>query len=155
MAFIRSILEYATTFGPQNLCHHSNFDILWFISYILASGKCNPIPKAPSSSFISYYRPISLMPILSKLFERLLAKRLSRLLEPSKLLPAGQSGFRKNFGTNHALLFLIHNVQSALDLSNESRVVSLDFSAAFDRVSHSALIYKLRTAVVAGSFLTF
>ena len=80
------------------------------------------------------------------LFERLLDERLSYLLESSKFLPAGQFGFRENLGTNHALLFLIHKIPSALDLSIESRVVSLDFSAAFDRVSHSALIYKLRSA---------
>ena len=83
----------------------------------------------------------------------MLAKRLSHLLESSKYLRAGQFGFRNNLGTNHALLFLIHKIQSTLDLSFNSRVVSLDFIALFNRVSHSALIYKIRTAGVAGSFL--
>ena len=46
---------------------------------------------------------------------------------------------------------LIHNIQNALASVVESRAVSLSFNAAFDRVSHSALTYKLRTAGVAGS----
>ena len=69
------------------------------------SGDITPIPKGSSSSpSPNDYRPISITPILSKVFERLLAKRLSVYLKP--FLPKTQFGFRKGLGTADALLLL-------------------------------------------------
>ena len=64
----------------------------------------------------------------------MLVKRLSSYL--GLYLPETQFGFRKGLGTNDALLMLVHEMQSALDRGHESRLVSLDSSAAFDTVSH-------------------
>ena len=117
------------------------------------SGNITPIPKGSSSSpSPNDYRPISITPILSKIFERLLAKRLSAYLRP--FLPETQFGFRKGLGTADALLLLNHELQSALDKNCESRLVSLDFSAAFDTVNHKGLIFKLKSVGVGGSILS-
>ena len=116
-------------------------------------GDITPIPKGSSSSpSPNDYRPISITPILSKVFERLLAKRLSVYLKP--FLPETQFGFRKGLGTADALIMLNHELQSALDKNCESRLVSLDFSAAFDTVNHKGLIFKLKSVGVGGNTLS-
>ena len=113
-----------------------------------------PIPKGASPSILpNEYRPISITPILSKIFERLLAKRLTRFLDSNKLLPQMQFGFRKGVGTSDALLFITHNLQASLDAGRESRLVSLDFSSAFDRVNHEALLFKVRSLGIGGCLL--
>ena len=117
------------------------------------SGNITPIPKGSSSSpSPNDYRPITITPILSKIFERLLAKRLSVYLKP--FLPETQFGFRKGLGTSDALLLLVHEIQSALDKNNETRLVSLDFSAAFDTVNHKGLLFKLESVGISGKVLS-
>ena len=116
------------------------------------SGDVTPIPKGSSfSPSPNDYRPITITPILSKIFERLLVKRLSVHLRP--FLPETQFGFRKGLGTNDALLTLVHEMQHHLDKGHEIRLVSLDFSAAFDTVNHKGLIFKLQSAGVGGKIL--
>ena len=70
---------------------------------------------------------------MSKVFERLLAKRLNNFAEKKNLFPNLQFGFRKGLGTCDALLTITNFVQKALDCGSEVRMVGLDFSAAFDR----------------------
>lgn len=116
-------------------------------------GNITPVPKGVSSSpSPNDYRPISITPILSKIFERLLVKRLFVFLDP--FLPDVQFGFRKGLGTCDALLLLVHELQSALDKNVESRVVSLDFSAAFDSINHKGLIFKLGSVGIGGKVLS-
>ena len=59
-------------------------------------------------------------------------------------MPKCQFVYRKGLGTCDALLTILHEPQLALDRGFEARLVQLDFSAAFDRVSHKGLLYKLR-----------
>lgn len=114
-----------------------------------------PIPKGASASTLpSEYRPISITPILSKLFERLLAKRLSQYCNKFRVLPDSQFGFRKGLGTCDALLTLTHGLQSSLDRGHESRAVAIDFSSAFDIVNHKALLYKLQLYGIGGNLLS-
>ena len=70
------------------------------------------------------------------------------------LLPAVQFAFRKNLGCPDALLTISHHLQKSLDAGMESYNVQLDFSAAFDRVSHSGLLFKLKSIGVGGSVLS-
>ena len=93
-------------------------------------------------------------PVLTKVFERLLAKRLSNFAEKRNLFPNLQISFCKGLGTCDALLTITNFVQKALDSSCEVRMVGLDFSAAFDRVNHEALAFQLRQLGVGGSFLS-
>ena len=112
-----------------------------------------PIPKGSSpTQFPSDYRPISITPIISKIFERLISRRLYSFIEANDLLPNSQFGFRKGLGTSDALLTLTNELQFTLDkfTGAESRVVSLDFSSAFDRVNHDALLYKLSLMGIGG-----
>ena len=122
--------------------------------HVWRTGNIAALPKGlnPSSS-PSEYRPISITPILSKIYEKLLSRRLCRYAEDNNLLPAFQFGFRKGLGTCDALLSLSTILQGALDVGAEARMVGLDFSAAFDRVNHWALIYKLKLLGVGGPFI--
>ena len=118
------------------------------------SGNITPLPKgASASSDPSDYRPITITPVLSKIFEKLLYKRLSKYVENNNMLPNLQFGFRKGRGTCDALLTISSYLQRSLDCGLEARMVGLDFSAAFDRVNHSALIYKLKLIGIGGPFL--
>ena len=112
-----------------------------------------PIPKGPISALVSGYRPISITPILSKVFERLVASRFGKFMERQGLFPSHQYSYRKGLGTCDALLDLITSGQAALDTGGELALVQIDFSAAFDRVNHRGLIFKLRNAGVAGPML--
>ena len=118
------------------------------------SGNITPLPKgASASSDPSDYRPITITPVLSKIYEKLLYKRLSKYVENNNMLPNLQFGFRKGRGTCDALLTISSYLQRSLDRGLEARMVGLDFSAAFDRVNHSALIYKLKLIGIGGPFL--
>ena len=118
------------------------------------SANITPIPKGSScSQYPSEYRPISITPVLSKVYEKLLYKKLYNYAERNNLFPETQFGFRKGLGTTDALLTLIHDLQSGLDSRSEARVVSLDFSSAFDLVNHRALVFKLQAMGVGGRVL--
>ena len=106
-------------------------------------GNITPVPKSGSAnSCPSDYRPITITPVLSKVFERLLAKRLNNFAEKKNLFPLLQFDFCKGLGTCDALLTITNFVPKALDCGSEVCMVGLDFSAAFDRVNHKALIFK-------------
>ena len=132
----------------RKLVRAGSFSSFWRL------GNIAPLPKGVSaSSDPSDYRPISITPVLSKIFERLLSKRLSKFVESNDMLPNLQFGFRKGRGTCDALLTISSELQKALDCGHEARMVGLDFSAAFDMVNHSALIYKLKLLGIGGPIL--
>ena len=74
------------------------------------------IPKGPPSSSASSYRPISLTPTLSKVFERLVLVRLGRFMEGRGVLQTTLFAYRKGLGTYDALLCVAHTLQGALEM---------------------------------------
>ena len=80
------------------------------------------IPKGPSSSSVSNYRPISITPVLSKVFDRLVVVRLGRFMEHCGVLPTTQFAYRKGLGTCDALLCVSHTLHSALESGQEARL---------------------------------
>ena len=72
-------------------------------------------------------------------------------MECSGVLPTTQFAYRKGMGTCDALLFVSHTLQSALESGQEARIVQIDFSAAFDRVNHLGILYKLCSVGIGGS----
>ena len=89
-----------------------------------------PIPKGPLSALVCNYRPISITPVLSKVFERLIALRFGRFLERSGVLPSHQYSYRKRLGTCDALLEIVCAGQLELDRGGELALVQIDISAA-------------------------
>ena len=82
-------------------------------------------------------------PCLARLFERLILQRLSIHLKTNNLIIINQSGFRKARQTKDNLLFVIQNAQEAFNSDEKALRVFFDVAAAFDKVWHSELIYKL------------
>ena len=85
------------------------------------------------------------------MYEKLLASRLGNFFESAGVLPANQNGFRKGLGTTDALLHVSHTLQRALDGGCEAKLVQIDFSAAFDKVNHKGLLFKLLSVGVSGA----
>ena len=100
-----------------------------------------PVHKKGSTTDKTNYRPISLLPTVSKVFEKLVFKQLTKFFETklSKFL----CGFRKKYSTQHALMNLIKEWQSALDNSLKVGTVLMDLSKAYDCLPHDLLIAKL------------
>ena len=96
------------------------------------------------------YRPISLLPIVSKVLEAIINRRLRRFLNTNGLLPDTQFGFRSNRSTLDLAVSLTQRWSDALDRGLEARVVSLDLSRAFDRVWHRGLTAKLNSCGIGG-----
>ena len=90
------------------------------------------------------YRPISLLPIFSKLFEKFIFDEIYNFLCLNKLLTENQSGFRPGDSTINQLLSITHKIYSGFDQTpnKETRAIFLDLSKAFDRVWHQGLLYK-------------
>ena len=113
-----------------------------------------PIPKDPSSTSVANYRPISVPPELSKVFQRLVAVRLGRFMEHYGVLPTTQFAYLKGLGTCDALVCVSHTLQSPLESGQGARIVQIDFSAAFDRVNNQGILYKLNSVGIGGSVLS-
>ena len=111
------------------------------------------IPKGPLLALVCNSQPISITPVLSKVFERLISLRFGRFLKRSGVLSSHQYSYRKSLGTCDALLDIVCAGQLELDRGGELALVQIDFSAAFDRVNHGGLVFKLREVRVGGMIL--
>ena len=103
----------------------------------LKIAKVIPLYKSGDSSLFTNYRPISLLPAFSKVFERLIYNRLHSFLFTS------QYGFRKQSSTEHANMELMDSVVNALNDKHYALAVFIDLSKAFDTLYHNILLDKL------------
>lgn len=109
----------------------------------LKVAKVIPLHKGGDKNDLSNYRPISLLPVISKIFEKLIHKRFTAFLTKHRVIYEKQFGFRSQHSTMHALNTAITQISNGL---NENKVVLgifLDFSRAFDTVQTSILLDKL------------
>ena len=105
--------------------------------------KVIPIHKKDDKSSIFNYRPISLLPLFSKIFEKIIYKRLYTYFNDNKLIYHQQFGFRANHSTNHALISLTEQIKSKLDTGHYVGGIFIDLEKAFDTVNHTMLCRKL------------
>lgn len=103
------------------------------------------IPKPGKSPHeVSSYRPISLLPVMSKLLEKLFLKRLKPIIEDKNLIPDYQFGFREKHSTIDQVHRITNTIEKALEEKKVCSTIFLDVAQAFDKVWHEGLIYKLR-----------
>ena len=109
----------------------------------LKMAKVIPIFKKGLKTKTCNYRPISLLSIFSKIFEKLMQSRLQKFLEISEVLFSMQFGFRSGHSTEHALVTLTENIKSTLDNNRLGCGIFIDLQKAFDTVNHEILLKKL------------
>jgi hypothetical protein len=107
-----------------------------------------PIHKAGSRNDVSNYRPVSLTSVISKVFERLLSSAIHSHLSANGILNKNQHGFRSGYSTDTQATLLYHDLSLNMDQRREMDMVFLDFSKAFDKVSHYYLIAKLQSMAI-------
>jgi Reverse transcriptase (RNA-dependent DNA polymerase) len=93
---------------------------------------------------VKSYRPISNLSVLSKVMERLAARRLTDYIKASGLLPPLQSGIKQSFSTNTAVLKVLSDLLAAVHCGDVGILVLLDLSAAFDTVDHMIMLKHLK-----------
>ena len=102
---------------------------------------------------ITNYRPISLLSIISKLFEKLIHKKLYTYFDDNDIINDNQYGFRPSHSTSHALINATESLYKALDNDLHTLGIFIDFSKAFDTVDHVILCSKLENYGVKGNML--
>ena len=102
-----------------------------------------PIFKGGSRMVISNYRPISILPILSKVIEKLMQDRLSKFLIDNNIIYEHQYGFQKGKSTTLAVLDMCEKIVNSFENKKYACNVFLDFAKAFDTVNHHILVSKL------------
>ncbi|CAG9131211.1 unnamed protein product [Plutella xylostella] len=114
------------------------FPNLWLKAFVL------PLPKVPVPSAPNEYRPISVLPFLSKILESVVHHQLTTFLTKGNLLNPFQSGFRPGHSTTTALLKVTEDIRCAMVDRRVTILVLVDFSNAFNAVDHDLLLAVLQ-----------
>lgn len=103
-----------------------------------------PVPKKSPPSCLGDLRPISILPTLSKVFEKILASQLCRHLDAHGIIPENQSGFRRGYSCTTAIAHIVDDILRATDRGMVTVLIALDYSKAFDSINHELLLAILR-----------
>ena len=115
---------------------------------VLKAARVVPIYKSGKKSIRENYRPISVLSVLSKIFERVVHERLYNFMDKNKLLYPRQFGFRSKLSPIHALSDITEIIRDNSNLDNFC--ILLDLQKAFDTINHEFLLYKLEAYGVRG-----
>lgn len=110
------------------------FPTSWKLAHVI------PLPKKSNPSTFSEYRPISILPVLSKVLEHFVHRRLTKYLYRNDLLSQYQSGFRTGHSTVTALVKITEDIRLNIDKKNILILVLLDFTSAFNTVDFDVLL---------------
>ena len=105
--------------------------------------KLKPFFKKGSKTNPSNYRPISSLPLISKIIEKLIQEQTSSFLSNNEILYNYQSGFRKNHSTDSYLMFLHDKILKGFDKGLMTCMILIDHQKAFDTIDHDILLKKL------------
>jgi Reverse transcriptase (RNA-dependent DNA polymerase)/Endonuclease-reverse transcriptase len=141
-SFIKILCPFIVPFVTyiiNNCITQSYFPALWKVANV------RPIPKVSNPCEVDEFRPISILPSLSKVLERILMNQMQLFVTKNEMLYRFQSGFRSGHSTNSAMLKVIHDVAVAADNDQVTVLATLDLKKAFDLVNHEKLLVKLQT----------
>ena len=117
------------------------------------NARISPIPKVDQPKSEEHFRPISILPTLSKVFEKLVALQMTTFCESESVLRDTISSFRKGHSTNTVLMGMRDDLLRAMKKGEVTLMVLADFSKAFDTVNYKVLITKLSTLGFSKPFL--
>lgn len=136
------------------LCHILNNSILeGTVPSCWKEAQIIPLPKKSNPKSFSEYRPISILPFLSKVLERLVHNQLSSFFNQNMLLNPLQSGFRTGHSTVSALVKVTDDIRLGMDNRQLTILTLLDFSNAFNSVDFDILLALLRSINISPSVI--
>ena len=138
------ILKTSSKYLSQCLTHifNSSFNQGVFPGK-LKIASVTPVFKAKSKLSVNNYRPISILPLFSKILEQLMHSRLTKYLNAYNIIFNHQFGFQKNKSTSFAVLDIFSKIIDSFENKQLTCYVFLDFAKAFDTVDHRILLKKL------------
>ena len=121
--------------------------MLWKLARVV------PLHKSGPADLPENYRPISILPVLSKILEKAVHIQLINFIEENKLLSKAQFGYRYKRSTDLAATLLTDKIRREVDQGKLVGVVFIDLSRAFNTISHSSLLIKLASYGIKGEQL--
>jgi len=120
---------------------------------IWKSALITPLPKIKHPTIVQHYRPIAILPVVSKALERVVSDQIIEFMTENSLLDPFQFAYRKNSSTQICVIRMLDDIRQAADNRNVTVSIFFDFSKAFDRVQHNILLDKLRKMGFSSSVL--
>ena len=106
--------------------------------------KLKPLYKKETKTKPKNYRPISLLPLISKVIEKVIHNQTQNFLNKNRILCSYQSGFRKHYSTDTCLSYLTNKVQTGFEEGLLTGMVLIDLQKAFDTIDHGILLDKMK-----------
>ena len=137
---------------PLMLCFNKSFTE-GNVPNLMKIAKVTPLHKGGDARLCDNYRPISVLPSMSKLIEKIVFNRVINHLEANNLLYSKQFGFRRNHSTIDAVQTLVGDILKGFDEGLTCLSVMIDLRKAFDTCSHHILLAKLEQLGIKGNLL--
>ena len=148
------LLKLSAPAIAQDLCDIFNHSLTTSqIPACWKEAKVTPIPKVLGASSPEQFRPISVIPVVARVFESLVFQQLYSYVSGSGLLHWAQSGFRPHHCTQDVLLKVTDDWRASIDRNEVVGAVFLDLRKAFDSINHNLLLHKLHVYGVRGEEL--
>ena len=135
--------------GPLSVFINGCLEVGYFPDF-LKLARVTPVFKKGDPTQLGHYRPISVLPVISKIFERVIQGRLLKFLKKQNSILPGQYGFRRGHSTYMAILDMVEKVRKAWEEGEHCLGVFVDFKKAFDTVDHSILLAKMEHLGIRG-----